>query len=233
MVIILAVVPGCLEDEPPKETEIDTDGDGMPDPYDEFPKDPNEQSDMDGDGVGDNSDVFPKDSSETADSDGDGVGDNSDEFPNDPTRSKTIYYDVTLETISGWLSSGSNKHYEDFYLQEALIFEITFTVHVEDSDENHDDTDEGSDPDEVRVTAESEDGALNNSQDLVTPATMTTTFEADSLEYEDILPNNWTVIIQELELGGGKPVYPGGYITYTDQGVAWTIDIDYVYIAFE
>ncbi len=199
IVIILTVVAGCLDDEPGKETEIDTDGDGIPDSYDEFPEDPKEQSDMDGDRVGDYADEFPKDPNETVDSD----GDNSDEFPNDPARSKTIYFDVTLETISGWLNSednpGSAKHKEHIYLQEAYIFEITFTVHVEDSDEYHDDSDEGSDPDEVRVTVESKDGTLHYSQDLVTPVTMTISFEADSLEYEDLLANNWTVTIQGLD----------------------------------
>ncbi|UCH87952.1 MAG: winged helix-turn-helix transcriptional regulator [Thermoplasmata archaeon] len=45
---------------------IDTDGDGVPDYWDEFPEDP----------------------TESVDTDGDGVGDNTDEFPNDPTKSK-------------------------------------------------------------------------------------------------------------------------------------------------
>ena len=51
----------------------DSDGDGTPDDFDEFPNDENETTDSDGDGVGDNSDAFPNDENETTDSDGDGV----------------------------------------------------------------------------------------------------------------------------------------------------------------
>ena len=56
----------------------DTDSDGVPDPADPFPNDPNEGSDADEDGVGDNADAFPLDASETTDTDGDGIGDNAD-----------------------------------------------------------------------------------------------------------------------------------------------------------
>ena len=38
---------------------MDTDGDGVLNPDDQFPNDPNEQSDQDGDGVGDNADFAP------------------------------------------------------------------------------------------------------------------------------------------------------------------------------
>jgi len=41
--------------------------------------------DTDGDGVQDKDDAFPKDPKETKDTDGDGVGDNADEAPNDAT----------------------------------------------------------------------------------------------------------------------------------------------------
>ena len=64
----------------------DTDNDGVEDPFDTFPLDPNEDTDSDGDGVGDNADAFPLDPSEYADSDGDGVGDNADAFPLDPNE---------------------------------------------------------------------------------------------------------------------------------------------------
>ena len=62
----------------------DSDGDGTPDDFDEFPDDENETTDSDGDGVGDNSDAFPNDANETHDDDSDGVGNNSDAFPDDP-----------------------------------------------------------------------------------------------------------------------------------------------------
>ena len=62
----------------------DSDGDGTPDDFDEFPNDANETTDSDEDGVGDNSDAFPDDANETHDDDDDGVGNNSDAFPQDP-----------------------------------------------------------------------------------------------------------------------------------------------------
>jgi PA14 domain-containing protein/glucodextranase-like protein/carboxypeptidase-like protein/alpha/beta hydrolase family protein DUF900/thrombospondin type 3 repeat protein len=73
------------------DTNIDSDGDGVPDDEDVFPDDPTEWSDLDGDGIGDNSDLdrdgdgvendedaFPDDANETLDTDGDGVGNNTD-----------------------------------------------------------------------------------------------------------------------------------------------------------
>ena len=56
---------------------VDTDGDGVGDNGDAFPKDENETVDTDGDGIGDNTDT---------DDDGDGIGDNSDAFPTDETE---------------------------------------------------------------------------------------------------------------------------------------------------
>jgi hypothetical protein len=238
VVMVLVLLSGCLDDESGSEEDVDSDGDGWSDSIDAFPDDPNEWSDMDGDGVGDFSDEFPKDPNESQDSDGDGIGDNSDEFPDDPTKSKITYHFVTLDTISGWLHDQENPEYavheEEILLQETTITEIYFTIHVEDSDEEHTETDEGSDPDEVRVTVEDSNGTLSDSQDLVTPETMTVSWEADSIEYEDLLDNNWTVTIQGIEFGGGKTVYgPGGTIVYIDQGVAWTIDVDYEYFVIE
>ncbi|RMG56881.1 MAG: hypothetical protein D6717_05720 [Gammaproteobacteria bacterium] len=74
----------------------DTDGDGVVDPQDAFPTDPNETTDADGDGIGDNADTDDdndglSDSEEAAlgtnplvaDSDGDGVVDGQDALPLD------------------------------------------------------------------------------------------------------------------------------------------------------
>ena len=69
----------------------DSDGDGVADPEDAFPVDPNESLDTDADGVGDNADpdddgdgypddedAFPLDGSEWLDSNGNGIGDNAE-----------------------------------------------------------------------------------------------------------------------------------------------------------
>lgn len=77
-------------------SNLDTDGDGIDDAFDNCPAAANSgQSDYDSDGQGDvcdsdgdndnvpnSSDAFPYNSSEWADSDGDGIGDNSDPTPN-------------------------------------------------------------------------------------------------------------------------------------------------------
>jgi hypothetical protein len=62
-------------DDPFCETPVDTDGDGVVDPLDEFPDDADEWGDLDGDGIGDASDD---------DIDGDGVPNGSDERPLTP-----------------------------------------------------------------------------------------------------------------------------------------------------
>ena len=79
------------------EAKPDTDSDGVVDPVDAFPDDPDEHSDFDDDGIGDKADtdddgdgiadaddLFPLDSLDWADADSDGVGDNADAFPDDP-----------------------------------------------------------------------------------------------------------------------------------------------------
>ena len=102
-------------------SNLDIDGDGVPDNTDAFPDDPAASVDTDSDGkpddwndgksaadsssdpilvidedddndgVADFDDAFPRDPSETQDSDGDGEGDNRDGFPDDSTR---IYVDL-------------------------------------------------------------------------------------------------------------------------------------------
>ena len=59
-------------------TAEDTDGDGVVDPKDAFPNDPDETTDTDGDLIGDNADAFPEDPDEAFDEDQDGIGDNAD-----------------------------------------------------------------------------------------------------------------------------------------------------------
>lgn len=64
--------------------DSDDDNDGVLDADDNSPLDPT--NDSDGDGVANNADAFPRNSTETTDTDGDGVGDNADAFPSDPTE---------------------------------------------------------------------------------------------------------------------------------------------------
>ena len=64
------VIPTLRLDEgptetPPVGTDLDSDGDGVPDSQDAFPDDPTETVDSDNDGIGDNSDDYPNDSTNT------------------------------------------------------------------------------------------------------------------------------------------------------------------------
>jgi hypothetical protein len=230
----------------------DSDKDGIGDNADDFPEDPAASVDSDGDGhpeewnpgksqddstTGLELDEFPDDPNEWKDSDGDGVGDNADEFPDDPTRSKVYYIDDSLSPISGWLDSGEDPEYsvhvEDIYLPGSDIYSITFEVHVEDSDEEHAETDEGSDPDNVRITVEEGDGVHSDWGEFWTDGYLTYTFVADSLQDIDLLSDYWVVTIEGLEYGDKSVFGPFGLITYLDEGVAWTISVDFVYLIFE
>ena len=106
MILSVLLSSGCMQDEPPKDSDndghldssdafpddryewSDLDEDGVGDNADDFPKDPTEWVDSDYDGVGDNADLFPNDYRDWEDSDNDGVGDNSDDFPDDPNEWK-------------------------------------------------------------------------------------------------------------------------------------------------
>ena len=77
--------------EPGDDSNVDSDGDGINDSEDAFPRDGTEwldtdsdgvgnnaDTDDDGDGVADSEDAFPLDSAETLDTDSDGIGNNAD-----------------------------------------------------------------------------------------------------------------------------------------------------------
>jgi hypothetical protein len=80
-------------------SEVDEDGDGIPNIFDAFPSDPAASNDTDHDGypgewnpgknemdstTGLELDIFPSDPNEWADSDSDSIGNNGDRFPMDP-----------------------------------------------------------------------------------------------------------------------------------------------------
>jgi hypothetical protein len=106
-IVILSSLSGCilLDDGDTVDSDIsnkpDTDKDGVPDEFDDFPDDPSASIDSDDDGYPDRwnpgknkqdsttnppleLDEFPNDPNEWTDTDGDRVGDNSDTFPNNP-----------------------------------------------------------------------------------------------------------------------------------------------------
>lgn len=110
-------------------TDVDSDGDGVPDEEDAFPNDPTEQSDNDNDGIGDNADddddndglkdheedvdgdgiVDPTETDPNiADTDGDGTDDGVDAFPLDSDVSSLEEFAIDIR---------------DLVLNEALIFD--------------------------------------------------------------------------------------------------------------
>jgi hypothetical protein len=92
----------------------DSDGDGVADPYDAFPDDPEESADGDGDGVGDNSDAFPRDANESMDSDGDSVGDNEDAFPLDASDWADRDGDGVGDNLDPFPNDPDESHDNDF-----------------------------------------------------------------------------------------------------------------------
>jgi hypothetical protein len=216
--ILVLATAGCLEEELPK----DSDGDGYIDSIDAFPDDPTEWRDSDGDGTGDNQDADPEDplvwmeeEEKEEEVEDDGSSDNSN-------HTFTKYHEVTFTPRRGWLNNGDYKHDEDYNIKESNVCEIRFRVFVNDSDAEHSETDEGSDPDTVKVHMESESHYY--SKEGKTPFYVETGWE-----YE-FLPNNWTVTIEGISYGGGKPAYgPAGMVVYVDQGVAWEIYGSYMY----
>ena len=198
------------------------------------------------DGDDDGDDGSPDDGDDGSDDgDDDGTPDDGDDGSDDGTGNETDGGDdgtpddgddgsdevsgnlvnVSMPQRSGWLESESPEHQEPVAIPESTVVEITFRIHVEDSDEEHAETDEGSDPDIIKASAT--DNAEQSQQDTATtPGDMTFTFKAPEATY---LAQNWTVKIWGQEFGGGKPAYFFGFIVWVDQGVAWTLDVEYVY----
>jgi hypothetical protein len=137
-------------------------------------------------------------------------------------------------TLSGWIDHDGNQHASGSIgvnLNETNIVQVKFTVKVEDSDADHSETDQGSDPDDVTVTISG--GNFSEKKTGITPFSTQLDFGAPGgTETPQYLDSGWTVQI-DSNLGGGKPVYFFGFIVYVDQGVAYTIDADYTYMAPE
>ena len=223
--IIATAISGCLEED---EVKKDSDGDGYWDSEDAFPDDPMEWKDNDGDGVGDNSDEDPdnplvwKEEEEEEEEEED-----EKEPPPDPNGTNPVYNEASLTPRSGWIeSSGDATHEEEFHLEETNIYSIQFRIEIEDSDDEHAETDDGSDADSVKATVEG--GKYLYSDSGYTPFYMNVDWKSDSF-----IPNHWTVTIEGIEFGEGKPVFVAGAIYYVDQGIAWKILLDYVYVTYE
>jgi hypothetical protein len=137
-----------------------------------------------------------------------------------------VYNDASLPPRSGWIDSEEVMHIEEFQLPQPYIYSVTFHVYINDSNSEHSETDEGSDPDCVSVYVES--GVCQYDESGLTPFVLDVGWRSS-----DLLPNDWTITMIGEEFNGGKPVYFFGFIVYVDQGIAWKICVDYVYITYD
>jgi hypothetical protein len=137
-------------------------------------------------------------------------------------------------TQSGWIDDDGNEHASapiTVGLNDTNIVHVKFTIRVDDSDPAHSDSDEGSNPDDVTVTISS--GNDTEKKGGPTPFSATIEFNAPGgTEAPEYLDQSWTVQI-DADLGGGKPMYFFGLIVWIDQGIAYTVDCEYSYMALE
>ena len=135
----------------------------------------------------------------------------------------------SLETVSGWAErqSGDVANVDiAMNIPHSMVTKVSFRIVVEDSDAEHSETDEGSDPDEITVSVtwgnETEEPPM-----MKTPANFNIEITAPQGEY---IPSTGTVSIHG-DLKGGKPAYVFGLIVYVDQGFAYTVETEYTYMS--
>lgn len=140
----------------------------------------------------------------------------------------------TIQEISGWIDDDGNDHASGNFplpLNDSNIVSIQITVNVEDSNPEHAETDQGSDPDQITVTVAG--GNSTETKDGMTPFTATFEFSAEGgQEATTFLDGGWAVQI-DATLGGGKPRFIFGFIIWIDQGIAYTISGQYTYLVEE
>jgi hypothetical protein len=146
-----------------------------------------------------------------------------------------------IQQISGWAESNwADSSNEPFIadidvlitLNHSNFVSVEFTIMVEDSDSQHAETDQGSDPDEVVVTA-SGGNITTEEQRGQTPTTIKIEASAQKMGDElSYLSGNWNIHLHG-DCYGGKPMFLFGFIVYKDQGFAYTIDGQFTYMAEE
>lgn len=153
-------------------------------------------------------------------------------------------------TLSGWADydqdtgSGGISTLEETFemnLNSSMLTSVTVKITCEDSDDAHAETDEGSDPDDFTVVINST-GFESQPMSGSTPATLTLTIPAANATAAN--PDEQIQFGPELTIritatcGGGKEAYlfrPGLVIqasplVYIDQGLAYSITIQYNYL---
>ncbi len=141
----------------------------------------------------------------------------------------------TIPQLTGWIDDDGNGNTANGQVSVSLnntnIISVKFTIKVEDSNTEHSETDQGSDPDDITLTITG--GNSTETKEGMTPMNanveIKTTGGSEAQEY---LGQSWTIQI-DAELGGEKPAYFFGLLVWDDQGVAYTIDAQYSYLAEE
>jgi hypothetical protein len=143
----------------------------------------------------------------------------------------------TIPQQSGWIENGGNEHAHGEFtinINDTNVIHIKITVRVEDSNPENQETDEGSDPDDVTVTINADN--TSEEQNGMTPFSREWKFSAPQSMEDDEEPvylSQSVGIVIDAELGGGKPMFLFGFIIYIDQGIQYTIEGEYTYMAVE
>lgn len=161
-----------------------------------------------------------------------------------PKAAKKIKYVEVTQRVdgqpqSGWIGSDnaadSSPTSASFLIptnlsEGSVITKIFVCATISDNDGEHDDTDEGSDPDVTDIKVG------NSTIELTTDASGTATTSQEIEPKGDEFDAAINVTVQGVTWGGGNKVYPGPFkiiwvpgLVYNDQGTAYSIQISYEY----
>jgi len=157
--------------------------------------------------------------------------------------------DQVSETIStsGWIQSGdqSERESDKIYhiadgnipldINATQIVEISFTIRFEDYDDEHSGTDGNSPEDEVEVTIRA--GDISETASGTTPVVIniqpTGGGGNNTTQENGHLPLDWEISVHArcaCEITYPSIPRPSAFNLYiADQGVAYTLDVDYIY----
>jgi hypothetical protein len=158
---------------------------------------------------------------------------------NDKTR--LIQKNGTLQQITGWAESNWNETDDSnvianlsipININHNNITTLKFSIEIEDSDTEHDETDQGSNPDIITIIISGEN--QTETQKGVTPLTYSSEFSSTGESQEiSYLSQDWHIQIN-ADCSGGKPKSGSlSFSTHKDHGFAYTINGEYTYTVEE
>lgn len=165
-------------------------------------------------------------------------------FENKPPKTSTPKLkeaDGSYPSETGWLASDNADSVQRVSATLPLdlnastkITEIIVKMKFDDSDSDHSETDDGSDPDDVSITLSN--GAMESEPVKgTTPTNLEVSLKPNESAEEDFMTGSWEILVN-AECGAGKPATliprPGiipGPLVYKDQGIAYALNIEYKY----